>query len=102
MRARLSMNFGLALAMSGATLLAGCASAPIEAPEVRAEVITAKVEVSKPCVEHKPPEVAYRWGVGPPPATDKEKLAVLLTDYEHARQYGVDLQAATAGCEVKP
>lgn len=99
---RRSTHFGLAMAMVGALALGGCASAPVQVPEVKTEVVTALVEVSTPCIEHKPAEAVYRWGVGPPPATDKEKVAVLLADYEQARQRDTQWQAATAGCEVKP
>jgi hypothetical protein len=81
--------------------LAGCAAAPIEAPATKIEAVEVKVAVSKPCIEQAPAEVAYRWGVGPLPATDKEKVAMLLSDYELARQRDVDWQAAAAGCVVK-
>lgn len=102
MRSRLFVHCGLALAMAGAMALTGCASAPVQVPEVRTEVITANVEVSMPCIAQAPTAAAYRWGVGPLPATDKEKVAVLLADYELARQRDVEWEAASAGCVVKP
>lgn len=92
----------LVLAMAGALALGGCASAPVQVPQVKTEVVTALVEVSTPCIERKPAAVVYRWGVGPLPETDKKKLALLLEDYEQARQRDTEWEAATAGCEVKP
>lgn len=82
-------------------LLSGCAVLPSDPHAAKMEVIEVKTPVSKPCIARAPAEANYRWGVGPLPATDKKKVAVLLSDYELARQRDADWQAAAAGCVAK-
>lgn len=90
---------GMLLVFAG-VLLTGCATGQEERPKV--EVITTKVMVAEPCIEQAPVRPAYHWGVGPRPANDKAAVAILLGDYEAARQYGIDWEAAAAGCVKRP
>lgn len=83
--------------LSVALMLAGCAVKPPEKVPAL-ETIPVKIAISKPCIESAPADPVYRWGIGPLPATDKEKVAILLSDYEIARQHGVDWKAVAFGC----
>lgn len=80
----------------GYVLLVGCAAG--QSVREKVEVVEVKTLVTVPCVERAPDLPVYRWGVGALPATDKAKVAILLADYEDARQYGSAWEAATVGC----
>lgn len=78
-----------------ALLLAGCAGV-----EVKTEVVEVKVPVAVPCITKRPDRPTYQFGQGEWPG---EKAAALLQskDLEAAKQYGIDWEAAAAGCTMK-
>ena len=89
-----------ALVILGSVALSGCqATPPAQAP--RTEIVTVEKKVKEPCISKAPTRPVMRWAAGPLPATDKEKVGILLIDWENAQQYGTDWESAAAGC-VKP
>lgn len=79
-----------------ATLLAGCQTAP------PTSINTVEVEklVRVPCIDKAPVRPIYKTGKGAEPS-DIEKGVILIGDFEAAEQYGIDWEAAAAGC-IKP
>lgn len=85
------------LLMIGGALLSGCqATQTIEPP--KPQIVTVEKKVTEPCITKAPVKPMMRWAAGPLPATDKEKVGILLIDWENARQYGIDWESAAVGC----
>lgn len=75
-----------------AVLLAGCGINPTK-PEIQYVEVPVKV----PCIERVPEKPVYRTGVGEYPG-EKEAALILADDFEKAERYGVEWEAAAAGC----
>lgn len=80
-----------------AVVVAGCSSAAVEHVKPL-ETITVKTVVAEPCVNEAPTQPDYLWGKGERPKEDKAALLVLIKDYEAAKQYGGEWEAAATGC----
>lgn len=79
-----------------AALLAGCQTTP--SPSV--SIVEVENLVRVPCIDKAPVRPTYKTGKGDEPS-DIEKGAILIGDFEAAEQYGIDWEAAAAGC-IKP
>lgn len=76
-------------------LLGGCATAP----QPRQQVVEVKIKVKEPCIDKAPTRPQYQTGKGAYPG-DIAAAAMLASDFEKAEQYGVQWEAAAAGCMV--
>lgn len=80
--------------------LQGCASQLPQAPAPKPEVVIVEKVITEPCVESAPIKPVYRWGAGSAKRTmsDREAVVLLSAELDKAKQYGIDWEAATAGC----
>lgn len=85
----------LIAAGAAALLAAGCATTG----EPQQKVVTVQVKVKEPCIEKAPKRPAYQTGKGEYPG-DTAAAQALAADFERAEQYGVQWEAAAAGCMV--
>lgn len=76
--------------------LSACGHAPER--HVRVETVEVKVPVKVPCIERRPAQPVYQYGVGAWPGTETA-LGQLIADLEAAKSYGRQWEAATIGCE---
>jgi hypothetical protein len=82
-----------AAVMACVLALTGCASAPEQ------KVVTVQVKVKEPCIDKVPRRPVYQTGKGDYPG-DAAAAQALAADFERAEQYGVQWEAAAAGCLV--
>lgn len=75
-----------------ALLLTGCVSNP-----TKVEVVTVEIPVKMPCIDKAPERPAFRYGQGEW-VGEKQAAMMLADDFEKAEQWGIQWEAAAAGC----
>lgn len=85
----------LVAALAVALLAAGCTTtaAPTQ------KVVTVQVKVKEPCIDKAPKRPVYQTGKGDYPG-EAAAASILAADFERAEQYGVQWEAAAAGCLI--